>query len=89
MRQTFILYNDAQLNILLRAKKLGYISIIDARYYEHKDTKEFLFNIVSVKGSKIVISMMEKVVDLFGPKEGVSYELIANNRFEITDVKVL
>lgn len=89
MRQTFIIYNDAQLNILLRAKKLGCISIIDMRYYKHKDTKEFLFNIVSVKGSKIVICMMEKVIELFGLKEGVSYESITNNRFEITDVKVL
>lgn len=89
MRQTFILYNDAQLNVLLRAKKLGYISIIDARYYHHKDTKEFLFNIVSVKGSKMAMRIMEKIIGLFSPKKGVSCELIMNNKFEITDIKDL
>lgn len=89
MRQTFILYNDTQLNILLQAKKLGFVSIIDARYYEHKYTKEFLFNIVSVKCSKNVMRGLEKVIDLFGPKEGISCEIILNDKFEITDLKDL
>ena len=89
MRQTFILYNDTQLKVLLRMKKLGFISIVDARYYEHKDTKEFMFNIVSVKGSKNVMRILEGVVELFNPREGISCEALMNNRFEITDIKDL
>ena len=89
MRKTFILYNDTQLNVLLRARKLGFISIDDARYYEEKDTNEFLFNIVSVKGARIVVCGLEKVVDLFSPKKGVSCEVLLNNKFQITDIKDL
>lgn len=89
MRQTFILYNDTQLKVLLRMKKLGFISIVDARYYEHEDTKEFLFNIVSVKGSKNVMRILEGIIELFSPREGVSCEIILNDKFEITDIKDL
>lgn len=89
MRRIFILYNDTQKNILLGAKKLGCISIIDARHYEHRDTKEFLFNIAYVKGSKIVVRIMGKIIRLFSPKKKVSCEIIMNNEFEITNIKDL
>ena len=89
MRQTFILYNDTQLNVLLKAKKLDLISIVDARYYERKDTNELLFNVVSVKGSKITIRVLEKVISVFDPKKIVSCEALLNKDLVITDMKNL
>ena len=87
MRQTFIVYNNAQLNALLKAKKLGYISVVNARYYTHRDTKEFMFNVVTVEGSKVAMRVMEKLIELFSPRKVVS--CMTNNKFEITEVKDL